>query len=154
MYFEEFKNQVLEMYKSKFPKSNCRCVISNCLGKTIYIDFFLSENLNECPHNIEINDCFNIGFFIRLPRSFDEAFELPEEIELNCREKAYKIKSANRFLCFDHKKLSFRKTSGSPEKILTSLGKFIDKLYKSFMEDFNSGNLLDFDMDLVRSKEY
>ena len=67
MRFETFKNEIERIYNGKFNKSKAVCSIFKCVGQSITIDFYLAENLNECPNQIAQNDCFSVSFMIHLP---------------------------------------------------------------------------------------
>ena len=52
----------------------------------------------------------------------------------------------------DMKKVSYRKSSGSAEKLVKVFEKFIDRLYNSVIEDLNNGNIHENYIDLLKQK--
>jgi hypothetical protein len=73
---------------------------------------------------------------------------------MTCNRRSYKIRSEVPYLCYDSRKIPYRKTTGSPEKIAKSIEKFMDNLYASFVQDYKSGKLTDYDMALAERKGY
>ena len=155
MKFAEFKTQIEETYKSKFGKSHVKCHIWKCLGKSIIaIDMRLAENLRECPYQIADNDMIRAGFLIRLPDRWTEENDLPENLTMEAIKATIKIKPVESWLYCSGRKISYRKTTGSAEKLILAFGKFVDRLHTAIVEEYNNNNLLDFDMELVRNKHY
>lgn len=142
MKFEEFKKEVQNAYAGKFPKSRCMVKPYICFGSYIAIDCFLAENLREVPHQIAGNDMFKISFLIDMPEKFNfELDELPEEMTMESLKRTYVIAPENSYLYCDYRKIPYRKTSGDAKRIITTIGKFFDKLDKLVREDIEAGKI-------------
>ena len=76
MKFAEFAENINKVYSGKFAHSACIVRPYRCLGRCVYIDCMLAENLNEVSHRIAENDMFRISFCIDLPDNFN--FETDE----------------------------------------------------------------------------
>lgn len=154
MKFEQFKTEIEKLFAEKFGKSYCGCKIYKCLGNSITIDCRLAENTSECPHNIASNDMMKICFAIVLPDGWNEADELPENLTMEAWDNNIKVKPTNDYLYCESKKVSYRKTSGTAKKLIAAFGKFVDRLYTLIKEEYQAENLLDYDMELIKAKEY
>lgn len=142
MKFAEFKESINSIYGGKFDNSTCVVRPYRCLGRYIYIDCMLAGNLNEISYGIAGNDMFKISFCIDLPDNFNfETDELPENLTMEAKANSYIIKPENKYLYCNLKKIPYRKSKGTAEKLVSVFGKFIDKLHAQLVEDLNSGNI-------------
>ncbi len=154
MKFAKFKTEIEKLFAEKFGKSYCECRIYKCMGKSITIDCHMAENTSECQNNISGNDMMMVCLNISLPDGWNDTDELPENLTMEAWKNGIKVKSTSDYLYCDYKKASYRKTSGNAEKMITTFGKFVDRLYTLIKEEYQAENLLDFDMALVKAKEY
>lgn len=142
MKFAEFTENINQVYSGKFAHSACIVRPYRCLGRCIYIDCMLAENLNEVSYGIAGNDMFKISFCIDLPDNFNfETDELPENLTMESKANSYVIKPENEYLYCNLKKIPYRKSKGTAEKLVSVFGKFVDKLHAQLVEDLNSGNI-------------
>lgn len=142
MKFAEFTENINQVYSGKFAHSACIVRPYKCLGRCIYIDCMLAENLNEVSYGIAGNDMFKISFCIDLPDNFNfETDELPENLTMEAKANSYVIKPENEYLYCNLKKIPYRKSKGTPEKLVSVFGKFVDKLHAQLVEDLNGGNI-------------
>ena len=94
---------------------------------------------------------FRITFNISLHGKFDyDNDELPEELVMEAWANSYLIKPDNTYLCYESRKIPYRKTKGSAEKLIATADKFFGKLYDMVLEDFNNGNIHDNYIELVK----
>lgn len=154
MKFEQFKTEIEKAFRNKFRKSYCGCRIYDCLGKSITIDCHMAENTSECPNNISGNDMMKICLAIQLPNGWSNSDELPENLTMESWENSIKVKPSTDYLYCDCKKASYRKTKGDAKKIIIAFEKFVDRLYNLIREEYQSENLLDYDMSLIKEKRY
>ena len=142
MKFSEFAKNINEVYREKFVKSACIVKPFKCCGNSIYIDCYLAGNLNEVAHGIAANDMFSISLLIDLPDNFDfNSDELPENLIMKAQSNSYVIKPDNEYLYCNYKKVPYRKTKGTAEKLIDVFKKFVDKLHNQVIEDLNAGNI-------------
>lgn len=142
MKFNEFAEKIKKVYAEKFAWSACKVKPFICLGNSLYIDCYLSENENECSYGYLDNDMFKISFLVGLPDTFDfEADELPENLVMTSLNNHYAIKPEDDCYYCSNRKIPYRKTTGTAEKLITVFGKFTDKLYNQLMEDIKDGNI-------------
>lgn len=153
MKYAEFAERITETYHGKFRHSACVVKGGKYLGRTIWIDCYLAENANEMPHGYKENDMFKISFKISLPDKFDfETDNLPDTMTLENSSKHYAIKPESVYLYYDRRNLTYRKTMGNAEKLITAFEKFVDRLYNSVCEDIESGNIHDEFAEILNTK--
>ena len=152
MTFEQFRNDMKTAYTKKFDKSFCDVTIYNCLGKSLVVTCHLASDNSECVSNIVQNDMIQVMLSIDLPRDWKDGDELPDNMTMKAIKRNIKTKSAEAYLYCDYRPISFRKVTGGAEKMIASFEKFVDRLYKAVMEEYEKDNLMDFDRDLVQQK--
>lgn len=146
MKFETFHAEIMEKYAEHF---NGKCEVDLCrvCGRFIWIEMRLSEKIDVCKQN----DIFQIAFYIALPDNFSESENLPENLTITSSSRSYKVKPENlKYLAYESRKIPFRKTTGTPEKIIQVIGKFIDKLYETFTADYTNGNITNNYLEIVK----
>lgn len=164
----EFLSEVKSIYNSYFPNSECYAASKRMMWID-YIDirWFLSLDSSETSHNIRMNDMFHIAFDIMLTdetesgKVYDVEIRynsktndspMPSIITLDVEDKVYKIKPDNKYLVYESRNLPFRKTTGSPEKILSTLDKYAQKLHIMVSDDLANDNIHDSYLELVKAK--
>jgi len=153
MKFNEFKEKIENEFDGRFNQSLCSCRIFRCLGKSITIDCKLGKDASEWNNGIAMNDLMHVSFIIALPDGWAEEDELPEILVMESSEHEIKTKPENDILYCDYKRISYRRTAGNPEKIVKTFGKFVEKLHEAVMSEYQSDNLLDYDMKLIEIKQ-
>lgn len=138
MKFEELKNEIKERYAEIFAGA---CVVRKyaCLGKHIVIDCYLGEAQGG---TISDNDMLKVSFNIDLPDNFNyDTDELPEKLTMESWHNHYLIEPENKYLAYGSRKVPYRKTTGTPEKLITATAKFFKKMYNLIREDYDKGNI-------------
>ena len=154
MTIKEFMNDVKETYKKYFPNSLCDIRIKYILGSVIFLDFYLAGNEKEVYNGYFENDMFKCSFAIHLSDSrqgYTEDDEFGTQT-LEATSSFIAVKSTDRWLAFDIKKIPFRKTTGDAKKILTAIDKYCAKLYNATKEAYETDNLCDKYKELVTKK--
>lgn len=161
MYFEDFKQRIESIFSGKFADSLCDCHVFNCCGKSIYIDCTLGKNDNEYANGIKANDCMHVVFQIFMPNKWTEDQELPESIVLESHSSNFVIKPKLVYtspnipgMYCNYRKVPYRKTKGSPEKIIDTFKRYTDKLYDALKAEYTAENLLPRDMEIIKNKGY
>jgi hypothetical protein len=144
---QEFINQVEKAYNKHFPESKCFAKLKKNFYPDIWVECYLAGNSAENSGLYWDNDIFRVKFQIENENGqplegIDLESELPN-LKIESIGKTYSIKPENSMYAFGTRKLSFRKTSGDAEKILSALDKFFASLKKSIVEDFQAGNIQD-----------
>lgn len=163
MKFGEFKNILLDNYKSVFPESLCVIELGALGGDTFFVNYYLAGDKSEFPNGYEQNDIFHIQFHILQPRSrFENAerltddTELSENLTLTVDNKTIFTKPENSYMAYGSVTLPFRKTVGNADKILTALLKYAEITKKTLTELYETDKLPTGQqqniVDLVRSK--
>lgn len=140
------------IYHKYLPNSFCNVLLSKVLGKTIWIDCYLAGDGKEVSHGYLENDMFKISFSIDLPIDVEVSSELPEVITLRATNSWIALKPTNKYLAFDSRKIPFRKTTGTVEKILTYFDKYVKRLYDIVVEECNNNNIAPQFETLVKEK--
>lgn len=145
MKFTEFSDKVIAAYMEKFPTGYCKVSKYICLGRSITIDMYLSGKSDK--HSVPTmgdNDMFHVCFAIELPDRFDyEADELPDKMTLENWSRFYLLKPDSPYMAFGKRIIHFRKTTGTAEKLIPYIGKFIENLHEDVKSDYNSGMICD-----------
>lgn len=152
MKYAELKTKIEETYHNYFPESICNVKVFRCLGQMICIDCFLAKNKEELPFGYEINDMLSISFTAYLPDGFNvKEYDLPENLTYVAQSHSYKVKPESKFLAYDRKSVSYRKTTGS-EKFVKAFEKFAKRLHDSIIDDMVAGNIHDEYKEIVERK--
>lgn len=159
MTFAEFKEQVNALYKAEFPNSACS-VSKGALGRdTFFITFYLAGNQSEFPNRIAQNDLLNISFHIlqNVGRYEDgieikDDVELPDTLILDAFDKSILTKPDNKYMAYGSISLPFRKTTGTPEKILETLKRYIAKIKSTLVDLYHNDQVPDDRKEFVASK--
>ena len=153
MKYLEFVENIRQVYNRKFPNSMIVVKPFICFGKSITVNCYLAGDRAEFINGINLNDMFNILFNIDLPKNFDfKSDDLPESIILKSLQTSYAIKPENKYLYYSSRKIPYRKTAGTPEKLISAFGKFTERLYTQIADDMESGNIHGNFTELLRTK--
>lgn len=168
MTIEEFIAKVKEIYAKYFPDSECVAKNLKTLGmEYIRIGWFLSADASECPHNIRLNDLLHVAFTIDLEDNTESGkmYEMwtydnsqkntgymPGTITLEVNDKIMYCKSDSRYMAYSSINFPFRKTTGSPEKILATLDKYANVVYNTVVTCLDGGKIPEDRVEFVRTK--
>lgn len=158
MKFAEFASRINEKYAEAFPSGHCQVSEYLCLGKSININMYLSgKNEDKNQPMMLHNDMFKICLNIDLPGSFNfKTDDLPGKMVMECWSNCYFVKpdasyhacSSSPLYCI--RKIPYRKTTGTAEKLVATVGKFIEKLHKMVSDDLEAGNIHDNFLTMVK----
>lgn len=133
MTYAEFKNSIETMYKSVFPSSACDISIGPLGGDSIYVTYYLAGDQSEFPNRIALNDLFDITFCIFQDNvrygdgvKLTDDTEMPEALVLDVNHKSIKTAPENQYMAYGSVSLPFRKTKGTPDKILNTLQRYAE----------------------------
>ena len=144
MKYSEFKSLIEKTYAGKFPRSFCKVYINRfSTWSNIGIKCYLAKSEKECVSGYFDNDPFNVCFSIELPTGFNpDTDDLPENAVMECGGNYYHIKPVvDTFLYYERRKIQYRKTAGTPEKLVQVFGKFVGKLHDSLADDVKNNAL-------------
>lgn len=148
MKFETMQSEIIAKWSEHF-NGKCDVEICRVYGRFILIEMRLSEKIDICREN----DIFQIRFMIDLPDNFNESENLPKNLTITSNARDYKIKPKAekiKYLVYEYRRVPFREVTGTPEKIIQVIGKFIDKLYKQFTADYKNGNITNNYIEIVK----
>lgn len=136
MKFAEFREEIIKAYMKHFPEGHCAVEIYKCLGNNITIDCHISPN-GRCG-----NDMMMVCLRLELPDKFNVSEnDLPESVTLEAWRNYYMTNPDNKYTVYGSNKAAFRKSSGTPEKIVTVAEKFFSRLYESIKADYLNGRI-------------
>lgn len=138
MRYAEFKNIIESKWAEKF-NGKCFVELYKSFGKYITINFYISPKKEVTW----LNDMLHFNLMIELPENFNDEDELPEVLTLESNHNCYFIKPGNIYLCYERRKIPFRKSRGNAEKIAENIGKSINKLYEMLKEDIKAEKIHD-----------
>lgn len=141
MNFREFKDVVTNNYKEIFPNSACTIGLG-ALGKdTFFVTYYLAGDKSEFPNGISQNDLFHISFHImqKMERygdgiKLEDETELPDTLILDVHQKTIMTKPDNDYMAYGSISLPFRRTAGTPEKIIDTLKRYAEIVKKTLTE--------------------
>lgn len=164
----EFIDQVKSIYGQYFPNSECYAQNLKVMGmEYIQIKWYLSKDASECAYNIRQNDLLSVAFNIDLLDTTESGrvyemsiydnsdandVSMPSTITLDVMEKYFWVAPADSNYVYEGKRLPYRKTTGSPEKILSVLDRYAQILYRELTSAYNAGDIPEKYQKLVESK--
>lgn len=142
MKFSEFKELVKVNYNNVFPKSACSISLGALGGDSAFIRYYLAGEQSEFPNNIAGNDLFHIMFCVRqtvkddygYSKKLEDDMELPDVLVLDVQQKTIATKPDNDYMAYGSISLPFRRTTGTPEKIIETLMKYNEIIKKTLTE--------------------
>lgn len=147
MKYNEFKDRIKEEYAKRFPESLANVYIFKCLGlQDICINCYLAANQKEEISGYFENDMFSVRLSVELPKigKFDaETDELPRTLRLKWSTSSVATRPEVPWMVYGRQSIPFRMTSGSPEKLISAFGKYVDRLKKTVVEIRKDGKLDD-----------
>lgn len=153
MTFNEFRDEIIEIYHNKFPDSLCSVKLVKMLGRAITIDCFLVKDKSELSGGYWQNDMFKISFWIHnMPNDFEVDDVLPDVMTLTNDSSQILIVSENSYLAYDSVKVPFRKTVGNADKLISAFKKYVDRLYDIVNQQIAEGNIHKKFQDIVNVK--
>lgn len=115
-----------------------------CFGKdTIFVDLYLAKNKEELASGLFDNDFMNIILELK----FDN-----ENITFSSVRNSYIVKTENKYMYCNYKKVAFRQVKGDYTKVLGAFSKFVDRLHTSILEDIKANNIHDNYREIVGKK--
>lgn len=153
MTYGEFKSQIENTYKQRFPNSGISISLGALRGNTCIIRLYLGENRSEFINGIAENDILHVGFVIyqsenaygNNPKLTDDS-ELPDTLIMEVRQNYIMT------IPDGSTRLPYRKTKGSPEKIIQVFSKDIDILKQTLEDLYNEGKIHDNHKEIVEKK--
>lgn len=148
----EFIQDVKDIYEEHFPDSLCSARLLSLAGKYIIIDFYLAGDKGEFPYGIPENDLMSCKFMIHLG---DKNATLESEMPVATLESinsVIKTKPTVRFNYCSYTKVPFRKTTGDAEKLLITIDKYVQKLAKTVITEYDNDNIMNDDKELLDKK--
>ena len=157
MKLNELLEGIKEVYGKYFPNSLCVAQYNDNLYSSIWIKCCIGKEKDEFANGIVNNDILNISFLIDenengLPKDLTLDSEIPNDLCLKNESNSFLTKPENRYMCYSHKSIRFRKTKGDGEKIIKSLDKFFSNLHDELINELNNNNIHDNHIELLKKK--
>lgn len=150
MTVREFLKEIEATYQEYFNGSACEAILYKGLGESICISCFLAADKNEVTNGYFDNDMIKARFWIHnVKKGITLDDEMPESVLLESQSKCFMVKPSVDYLYCDYENVSFRKTTGSPEKIINTLEKFFQKLNTGIKLAYNNNNTMDQFKELI-----
>ncbi len=152
----QLEKELQAVYKKYFPKSKISIDGRSNFYRSFWIKLYLAGDLSECINGYWDNDMFYISLQIdkdgrdELPDNFREC--LPEEVTLSAHGKSYHIKPENKYMAYGRTTLKFRKSTGTPEKIIKNFEVFVSRLRVQVLDDLANDKIHQNHLDLVQEK--
>lgn len=136
MKFTEFAERINTKWTEKF-NGKCSVKIDRRFSTSIYIRFRMRDEIDVTV----LNDMLQAVFNIDLPKGFTAEDEMPEFLTMENLQSHFYTKPENQYYAYGSKKIPYRKAKGTPEKIIESLEKYIDRLYGLLVEARDADNI-------------
>lgn len=147
----ELASELQEAILKIFPKSGVVVKFSAHLYPSITIWFMLAKNKSECPNGIVQNDIAYQTLSIHgKGKEIDKDGGLPELLTIENHANSFTIKSTSPYMAYGRMVVPFRKTTGSPEKIIEYTKKYF-MLFKKMLNDHRE-DIPEKDLELVGDK--
>lgn len=158
MTVQDFMSKIEDTYHKYFPNSACFARFKMFLGKPyIAIHCFFAKDQSELSGGYWENDMINISFNINLPKDIESTDDyMPDSVVLETMRgtsfltKPYKPE--DKYCAYGTTKVPFRKTTGTPTKIIASFDKFSKKLYDTIVSEYNADHLDSKHAELAKNK--
>ena len=158
MTVQDFMNKIEDTYHKYFPNSACFARFKLFMGHPyIAIHCFFAKDKSELSGGYWENDMINISFNINLPKDIESVEDtMPDSVVLETLNgtsfltKPYKPE--DKYCAYGTTKVPFRKTTGTPTKIITAFDKFSKKLYDAIVTEYNEEHLDDKHAELAKNK--
>ncbi len=159
MTYGEFKSQIENAYKQRFPNSGISISLGALGGDTCFIRLYLGENQSEFINGIAGNDILHVGFAIYQsenvygdnPKLTDD-LELPDTLIMEVNQNSITTIPDNQYMAYGSVRLPYRKTKGSPKKIIQVFSKDVDILKQTLENLYNEGKIHDNHKEIVEKK--
>ena len=159
MKMNDFTAAIKRSYDEQFPESLCSAKYNGNIWRSITVTCKLAGNRDEVSGGIWENDILHISFSIateagELPKGTTEESELPETLVLEIERKSYMIAPtpAEPYNAYSRRILKFRKTTGTPEKIVKTFSKYFKDLKAQLETDLNAGAIHPNHIEIVKAK--
>ena len=159
MTYGEFKSQIENAYKQRFPNSGISITLGALGEDTCFIRLYLGENQSEFINGIAGNDILHVGFAVYQnediygdnPKLTDD-LELPDTLIMKVYQNSITTIPDNPYMTYGSVSLPYRKTKGSPEKILQVFSKDVDILKQTLENLYKEGKIHDNHKEIVEKK--
>lgn len=146
MTINEMIKEIEASYAKYFKGSKIKVRYTDNLYRSIGIKCFLASTNTENPSYYWDNDMLSIAFSIQtesgeLARGTTGESETPENMVLENWHKHYFTKPNSRNLCYSSASVSFRKTKGDANKMISALDKYFKKLHDALVEELANDNI-------------
>jgi hypothetical protein len=149
---QEYVNALDKTIRKIFPKSYIHVKYNNSLYSSISISFALGKDKNEWVSGYIDNDTAWQRFSIdNKGKDLSEDPTLPEFITVDTKSNSFTVKpEKDSYMAFGRVKVPFRKTTGTPDKVLKYIEKYFI-LLKKMLQD-NKDNIPEEHLELIADK--
>lgn len=146
MKFIELAQGIQSSYQRYFPNSSIDIGLSTSLYPTLYVTPRLAKTLDEVQNRIAGNDMFHIQISITyvdkpLQRGVQIDSDITEELQIEYDRSSYSIKTESQYMAYGARKITSRKSKGTPDKVLKALDAYFCRLKESVCKDVLLGNI-------------
>ncbi len=156
MNLSELTTRIESSYREYFPESKIFVEYSGKMYSSIWVRCFIAGAKTENSGNYWDNDMMRVSFRIQgengqeLP-DLQADSELPN-LSIENHAKSYHIKPDSIYLVYENRRMSYRKTTGTPEKIVASLDMFFKSLQAQILQDYTAGRIHANHTEIVKIK--
>ena len=142
---EIMENKLTEVYESIFKNSKIVITKNSFSGDNVlWVQLYLAQNEQEEINGYFDNDMFDIMF--KITKTAENNYIMEN------KQNRYLVKSTNKYLVYEGKKVAFRKTQGNEDKIITTFKKYVENLHNALVEDLKQGNIHENHITLLEKK--
>ena len=139
------ENKLTEIYEGIFKNSKIKITKNSFSGDNVlWVQLYLAQNEQEEINGYFDNDMFDIMF--KITKTAENNYIMEN------KQNRYLVKSTNKYLVYEGKKVAFRKTQGNEDKIITTFKKYVENLHNALVEDLKQGNIHENHITLLEKK--
>lgn len=156
MTIEQFLQSVRDLWAKYMPNSVVFAQLGSPRG--IYRGYVtivpkMAKDKSEVYNKIWENDILNVVFSIDLGQDYEtEDKNLPDTITMEPNHKSFMVKPKNPAYAYDSFKFGFRKTVGTPQKILQTLDKYFKTIRDELKKALGNDQITDNYKELLQEK--
>lgn len=141
---KDFLNNVISIFKNRFPNSNVSAVFVNNICPCIEIRFYLAKDKSECANNIMMNDpcrtIFHIYSVDQKGKLFDNKIAV-ERIYGNSIIRAVDPNNPKeKFLAYAGIPIKYRMMNNTKDNVLKGFQKYVNKIAQTIIDNSDAIN--------------
>lgn len=137
---QEFQAAAIAAFKKQFPNGYAKAS-KLALGSGVCLSFGLIGKLDDQISKIRENDPMRLMFFIHDDFIFDSEEQITGKLVLENERSSFSTLPDSPYYAMGCKKVTFRKATNTPEKLIKSLEKHFTKMKEAIIAERDINNI-------------